>query len=111
LDLGFPLSRIFGADPAGGNAGWQINFHYAFDQANTSDVLHLANQGSKNDLAAATLVWKMNNLVSFVLEESMYRTRIANPKLAESATFPKFEGYPARQWHDFRSEFGPIFTL
>ena len=77
LDVAFPLSRIFGADPTGRNAGWQINFHYAFDQAKTSDVLHLGNQRSKNDLAAATLSWKMNSLVSFVLEESMYRTRIA----------------------------------
>ena len=64
FDLGFPLSRIFSAEPAGRNAGWQINFHYAFDQANTSGVLHLGNQHSKNDLAAATLHWKMNNLVS-----------------------------------------------
>ncbi len=111
LDVAFPLSRIFHADPAGRNAGWQINFHYAFDQAKTSDVLKLGNQRSKNDLAAATLSWKMNSLVSFVLEESMYRTRIANPNLAESATFPKYEGYPARQWHDFRSEIGPVFSF
>ena len=111
VNVGFPLGRIFGADPAGRNAGWQLYFHYAFDQAKTKDVLRLGNQRSKNDLAAATLSWKMNNLVSFVLEESMYRTRIANPNLAESATFPKYEGVPARQWHDIRSEFGPIFTF
>jgi len=111
LNVGFPLGRIFGADPAGRNAGWQLYLHYAFDQAKTSDVLHLGNQRSKNDLAAATLSWKMNSLVSFVLEESMYRTRIANPNLANSSTFPKYEGYPARQWHDIRSEFGPIFTF
>ena len=111
LDAGFPLGRIFHADPSGPNAGWQINFHYAFDQANTGDVLHLGNQRSKNDLAAATLCWKMNSLVSFMLEESMYRTRIADPFLGDSPTFPKFEGYPARQWHDFRSEFGPVFSF
>jgi hypothetical protein len=111
VNVGFPLGRIFGADPAGRNAGWQFYLHYAFDQAKTSDVLRLGNQRSKNDLAAATLSWKMNTLVSFVLEESMYRTRIANPDLAESATFPKYEGFPARQWHDIRSEFGPIFTF
>ena len=111
VDVAFPLSRIFNADPSGRNAGWQINFHYAFDQAKTSDVLKLGNQRSKNDLAAATLSWKMNNLVSFVLEESMYRTRIADPNLLDSATFPKYEGYPARQWHDIRSEFGPIFSF
>jgi hypothetical protein len=111
VNVGFPLGRIFGADPAGRNAGWQLYLHYAFDQAKTSDVLRLGNQRSKNDLAAATLSWKMNSLVSFVLEESMYRTRIADPNLADSATFPKYEGYPARQWHDIRSEFGPIFTF
>lgn len=64
LDVSFPLSRIFRANATGRNAGWQINFHYVFDQAKTSDVLHLGNQRSKNDLAAATLCWKMNNLVS-----------------------------------------------
>jgi len=111
LDAGVPLSRVLHADPSGRNAGWQINFHYAFDQANTSDVLHLGNQRSKNDLSAATLCWKMNNLVSFMLEESMYRTRIADPILGHSSTFPKFEGYPARQWHDIRSEFGPVFSF
>jgi len=111
VNLGFPLSRIFNADVTGRNAGWQLYFHYAFDQAKTSDVLHLGNQRSKNDLGAATLFYKMNNLVSFVLEESMYRTRIADPDPADSATFPKYEGVGARQWHDFRSEFGPIFTF
>jgi len=111
INVGFPLGRIFGADPGGRNAGWQLYFHYAFDQAKTKDVLRLGNQRSKNDLAAATLSWKMNNLVSFVLEESMYRTRIADPNLADSATFPKYEGVPARQWHDIRSEFGPIFSF
>jgi hypothetical protein len=111
VNIAFPLSRIFGADPAGRNAGWQLHFHYAFDQAKTRDVLRLGNQRSKNDLAAATLFYKMNNLVSFVLEESMYRTRIANPNPAALATFPKYEGVGARQWHDTRTEFGPIFTF
>ncbi len=111
INVAFPLGRIFGADPTSRSAGWQFALHYAFDQAKTSDVLRLGNQRSKNDLAAATLSWKVNSLVSFVLEESMYRTRIANPNLAESATFPKYEGMPARQWHDIRSEFGPIFTF
>jgi len=109
VNLGFPLGRIFGADPAGRNAGWQLYLHYAFDQAKTRDVLRLGNQRSKNDLAAATLSWKMNNLVSFVLEESMYRTRIADP--TNLAKAPLYEGVPARQWHDIRSEFGPIFTF
>jgi hypothetical protein len=109
VNLGFPLSRIFGADPAGRNAGWQFYLHYAFDQAKTRDVLRLGNQRSKNDLAAATLYWKVNSLVSFVVEESMYRTRIADP--TNLAKAPIYEGVPARQWHDLRTEVGPIFTF
>jgi hypothetical protein len=42
---------------------------------------------------------------------SMYRTRIADPNLADSANFPECEGVPARQRHDIRSEFGPIFSF
>jgi hypothetical protein len=117
INVAFPLSRIFNADPSGRNAGWQLHLHYAFDQAKTRDVLsaaghpRLGNPRSKDDLAAATLYWKLNNLVSFALEESMYRTRIADPNLADSATFPIYRGMPARHWHDIRSEFGPIFTF
>ena len=73
-------SAAFSVPNAGSrSAGWQLYLHYAFDQTKTRDVLRLGNQRSKNDLAAATLYWKVNNLVSFVLEESMYRTRIADP--------------------------------
>ena len=118
INVAFPLGRIFNADPAGRNAGWQLHLHYGFDQAKTRDVLsagadhpRLGNPRSKGDLAAATLFWKMNNRVSFAIEESMYRTRIANPNLADSATFPIYRGVPARQWHDIRSEIGPIFTF
>jgi len=109
LDLGFPLSRIFGAEPGTRNAGWTLNLHYALDQAKTRDVLRLGNQRSKNDLAAATLSWKVNNLVTFVVEESMYRTRIADPTNLTKA--PLYEGVPAREWHDNRTEIGPIFTF
>jgi len=129
LNLGFPLSRIFGADPAGRNAGWDLYLHYAFDQAKTRDIFQgiagptrLGNaRPSKNDLAAATLSWKMNKLVSFVLEESMYRSRVpdpnalnvcgTDPKGPECTSLPLYEGMRARQWHDIRSEFGPIFTF
>jgi hypothetical protein len=110
LNLGFPLGRIFGADPARRNAGWQLYLHYAFDQTKTKDALRFGNIRSKNDLAAATLSWKVNKLVTFVIEESMYRTRIADPTNF-LATGPVYEGMRARQWHDFRSEVGPIFTF
>lgn len=110
LNVGFPLSRIFGADPAGRNAGWQLYFHYAYDEAKARDVRRVGNTRQKNDLAAGTLVYKMNNLVSFVLEESLYRTRaVGDPSGVKP--FPTYRGVPAREWHDFRSEFGPIFTF
>ncbi len=57
------------------------------------------------------LSWKRNSLVSLVLEESMYRTRIAAPKPGELSTLQIYRGVSARQWHDFRSEFEPIFTF
>ena len=109
INVGFPLGRIFGADAASGYAGWQLYFHYAFDQAKTRDVKRLGNQRSKNDLAAVTLSWKVNSLVTFVAEQSMYRTRIADPTNLSAA--PLYEGVRAREWHDNRTEVGPIFTF
>lgn len=110
MNLGFPLSRIFHADPEGHNAGWNLYLHYALDLANPSDVRHLGNERQKNDLAAFTLNYKLNNLVSFVLEESYYRTRAVGDPTGV-LPFPTYQGYPARVWHDFRSEVGPIFTF
>jgi hypothetical protein len=110
INLGFPLSRIFGADPAGRNAGWQFHLHYAYDEAKARDVRRIGNTRQKNDLAAATLCYRMNSLVTFVLEESLYRTRaVGDPTGAKP--LPTYRGVPARQWHDFRSEFGPIFNF
>jgi hypothetical protein len=110
INLAFPLSRIFGANPAGRNAGWQLHFHYALDLANPGDVRHIGNERQKNDLGAGTLFYKMNNLVSFVFEQSYYRTRaVGDPTGAKS--FPIYQGYPSRSWHDLRTEVGPIFTF
>jgi hypothetical protein len=110
LNLGLPLSRIFNADAAGRNAGWTLFFHYALDVANADDIRKLGNQRQKNDLAAATLNWKLNNLVTFTLEESYYRTRAVGDPTGV-LPFPTYRGYPARSWHDFRSEIGPTFTF
>jgi hypothetical protein len=49
------------------------------------------------------------NFVSFIVEESLYRTR-ALP-LTATGLFPSFAGRPMREWRDFRSEFGPLFTF
>ena len=110
LNLGFPLSRIFNADATGRNAGWTLFFHYALDVANPNDVRKLGNQRQKNDLAAGTLNWKFNSLITFTLEESYYRTRAVGDPTGV-LPFPTYRGFPARSWHDFRSEIGPTFTF
>ncbi len=127
VNVGFPLGRIFKANPAGRNAGWQLYLHYALDEANARDarktvasidattfaLLPFGNQRNKNDLAASTLLWKFNNFLTFGLEESLYRTRMAGGTTAWGAPtgWPTFAGTPARSWHDFRSEFSTTFTF
>jgi hypothetical protein len=110
VNLGFPLSRIAHANPEGRNAGWILYLHYALDEANSHDVRHLGNERQKNDLAAATLNYKLNSWVTFTVEESYYRTRVVGDPTGV-LPFPTLAGYPARVWHDFRSEIGPTFTF
>ncbi|HZQ70737.1 MAG TPA: hypothetical protein VFA68_19575 [Terriglobales bacterium] len=110
INLGFPLGRIFHAEPAGRNAGWVLYLYYAYDEAFASDVRHIGNTRQKNDLAAVTLNYKLNNLVSFTFEESYYRTRaVGDPNGV--LPFPTYRGFPARQWQDIRTELGPTFTF
>lgn len=109
VNLGFPLSRIFNADPAGRNAGWQLYLHYGLDNALARDIRRVGGGRQKSDMAAGTLNYKLNNFVTFTLEESLYRTR-AIP-LTSTGLFPSFDGRPNREWKDFRSEFGPIFSF
>jgi hypothetical protein len=117
----FPLSRIFNADPTGRNAGWTLGFLYGIDQAKARDVRIAAPAGGRanSDSGIATLTYKMNQLVSFGYELSYYRTRsictAANVDAASPA-FPAckgttFRGLSAREWHDVRNEFGPVFTF
>src|SRR5581483_10986401 len=121
VNLGFPLSRLANASPEGRNAGWQFYLHYSFDEAVARDVRQLydgakyagvtgsslwGNTRNKSDLAAATLYYKLNNLVSFGFEESYYRTRATG-----GLPSPLFMGKAATAWHDLRFESGPIFTF
>jgi hypothetical protein len=110
LNLGFPLGRIVGADPAGRNAGWTLYLHYGFDNAFASDVRKIGNTRQKNDLAAATLNWKMNSLVMFTWEQSYYRTRAVGDPTGV-IPFPIYRGVPSRQWQDIRTEVGPTFSF
>lgn len=109
VNLGLPLSRWANANPAGRNAGWVLYFHYGYDAVYARDVRREGGGRMKGDLGAGTLQYKLNNFVSFVLEESYYRTR-AIP-LTATGLFPAFDGRPMRDWHDFRSEIGPLFTF
>jgi hypothetical protein len=113
VNVGFPLGRIFGANPEGRNAGWQLYLHYGIDEAKTRDIRRtlVAGRGNptigtnKGDLAAATLLYKLNTWVTFGFEQSMYRGR------TPGGTFRTFRGNPAREARDLRSEFGTIFTF
>jgi len=107
--LGFPVSRWFGFDPEGRNAGWSIYAMYGTDQANTNDLMHAEPDGSRSrsDMTVGTVNYKLNKWVSFSFEQSLYRTR-AN---TAAPTFPLFEGMPQHEWRDLRSEGGAIFSF
>jgi hypothetical protein len=109
LNLGLPLSRWFNADPSGRNAGWQLYAHYGWDQVRTADVIAEGGGRAKGRLVAGTLFYKLNNFVSFGWEESLYTT-VAIP-LNATGQFPVINGRPQREWNDFRSEIGPLFTF
>src|SRR5262249_35764323 len=109
VTLGLPLSRWAHADPTGRNAGWTMYLHYGYDQVLARDVRRLGGGRMKSDLAAGTIQYKLNSYLTFVAEESVYRTR-AIPLVA-NGLFPFFAGRPMREWRDFRSEFGPLFTF
>lgn len=108
VNLGIPISRIFGADTAGRNTGWTMYFHYGMDEPFARDVRRIGPGRGRSDLSAATLYYKLNPYVSFGYEQSLYRTKAVN---GTGFAEPLFRGVPAREWNDRRSEFGPVFTF
>ncbi len=107
VSLGFPLSRIFNAEPTGRNAGWTFNAYYGYDQVLARDVRRLAPTGGRDrsDLLAGNLQYKFNQYLTFGYELSDYRTR------APMGEHPLYRGVPAAVVHDLRSEFATIFTF
>jgi hypothetical protein len=103
-ELSFPLSRIFHADPGGKNAGWVFHTQYGTDRAHAADA-RKTNGLARTDLYTASLTYKMNSWVSFVNETSYIVTRAA------TADSKLFAGNHVTQAHDWRQEFGPIFTF
>jgi hypothetical protein len=111
LDLGLPFSRWFNATPGSRAAGWSANLHYSIDMVPARDARRMSGVRGKSDLAAFTLTYKINSLVSIMGEESMYRTRAANSSATDFGGLFILRGIPSRQWHDIRTEIGPVFTF
>jgi hypothetical protein len=110
INLGFPLSRIFGADPKGRNAGWTAYLHYGYDQATARDARRFGGR-ARSDILMGSVHYRVNAFVTFALEESLLRTRAANNSRFDTGGLPLFRGTPSRVTHDLRSEFATIFTF
>lgn len=108
INLGLPLSRLFGVNPKSRMAGWTAYLHYGYDEANPSDVrrINAANR-ARSDVIFGSLHYKLNAFVTFAYEQSYFRTRAAN----QAGVLPLFRGIPSRETHNLRSEFATIFTF
>lgn len=117
INLGFPIGRLIHAEPTSRVAGWQFYLHYGLDDPYSRDVRRTgaisatsAGLRDKSDMAAATMYWKANSLITFGWEESYYRTRLSNGS-TPTITAPTWDGGPVRSWHDVRNEFSTIFSF
>jgi hypothetical protein len=107
IQLGFPLSRIFDADPKGRNAGWTAFVYYGDDQATARDARRFGARGARSDLFSGNLQYKWNQWVTFAYEQGYYRTRAAN----RAGALPLFRGIPSFTTHNIRSEFAASFSF
>jgi hypothetical protein len=107
IQLGFPLSRIFNADPKGSNAGWTAYLYYGDDQAMARDARRFGARGDRSDLFSGNIQYKWNQWVTFAYEQGYYRTRAD----FRTGLLPLFRGVPSFTTHNIRSEFAAIFTF
>ena len=107
IQFGFPLSRIFDADPKGRNAGWTAYLYYGNDQATARDARRFGARGARSDLFSGNVQYKWNQWVTFAYEQGYYRTRANN----HAGLLPLFRGVPSFTTHNIRSEFAAIFTF
>jgi len=107
VQLGFPLSRIFDADPKGRNAGWTAYVYYGYDQATARDARRFGARGSRSDLFSGNVQYKWNSFVTFGYEQGLYRTRATD----RFGALPLFRGIPSYTAHNIRSEFAAIFSF
>jgi hypothetical protein len=111
VQLGFPLSRLFSADPKGRNAGWTAYLYYGFDEALSRDARRFSPVRGRSDLFSANLQYKLNSWVTLALEQGYYRTRAANRSVLDFGGLPLFRGIPSYTSHNVRSEFATVFTF
>jgi hypothetical protein len=87
-------------------------------------VANSSGQRDRSDMGVATLAWKFNQYVAFNYETSVYLTHstciggngtstgVATASASGFSCFGTlFRADPARYWHDWRNEFGPVFTF
>jgi len=110
-DAGLPISRWFNVNPKSRNAGWSVNLHYSLDDVPARDARRESGVRAKDDMLVGTIYYKLNSLVTFAFEQSMYRTRAANNSAGDFGGLFTYRGIPARNWHDNRTEIGPVFTF
>ena len=104
-ELSFPLSRIFHANPQGLNSGWVLHLQYGTDRADSVDTRVGGNKLARTDLDTASLTYRLNRWATFIYEGSYIVTRTA------SGTTLAFAGLQTHQAHNWRNEFGPVFTF
>ena len=112
IEASFPLSRIFHADPEGHNTGWILHFLAGTDQAVARDVIRPAGTGGtggnsllRTDYDTGSLTYRLNKWVTFVNETTWYETRTAH------GVKKLFSGHDVTVAHDWRNEFGTVFTF
>jgi hypothetical protein len=111
VELGIPLSRIFHANPEGHNAGWNYYLYAGIDSSLARDVERSGgNDLIRSDYIANSLRYKMNKWASIVNELTWYDTRCGTVDSACTAA-KLFRGVSSRTAHDWRNEFGTIFTF
>jgi hypothetical protein len=111
VQLGFPLSRLFDADPNGRNSGWTAYLYYGFDEALARDARRFSPVRGRSDLFSGNIQYRLNAWVTFGFEQGYYRTRAANRSAAAFGGLPLFRGIPSYTSHNLRSEFATIFTF
>ena len=113
LELDVPLSRIFNANPEGHNSGWLLHAQWGTDRAKYSDVQH-GNHLGRTDLDTASLTYRLNRWVTFTHEVSYIVTFTGNDHEADGSIVRHllpFAGKGVYQAHNWRNEFGPVFTF